>query len=44
MQKFNERNGDYTVVKLTSLQQNVALNDSEFEVKLPGGTKVVDKF
>jgi outer membrane lipoprotein-sorting protein len=44
MQKFNERNGDYTVVKLTNLQQNVALNDSEFEVKLPGGTKVVDKF
>lgn len=44
MQKFNERNGDYTVVKLTNLQQNVALNDSEFEVKLPGGTKIVDKF
>ncbi len=44
MQKFNERNGDFTVVKLTNLQQNVALNDSEFEVKLPAGTKVVDKF
>lgn len=44
MQKFNERNGDYTVVKLTNLQQNVALNDNEFEVKLPAGTKVVDKF
>ena len=44
MQKFNERNGDYTVVKLTNLQQNIALNDNEFEVKLPGGTKVVDKF
>lgn len=44
MQKFNERNGDYTVVKLTNVQQNIALNDGEFEVKLPGGTKVVDKF
>ncbi len=44
MQKFNERNGDYTVVKLTNLQQNIALNDNEFEVKLPAGTKVVDKF
>jgi outer membrane lipoprotein-sorting protein len=44
MQKFNERNGDYTVVKLTNLQQNVALNDSEFDVKLPIGTKIVDKF
>lgn len=44
MQKFNERNGDFTVVKLTNLQQNVALNDSEFEVKLPAGTKIVDKF
>lgn len=44
MQKFNERNGDYTVVKLTNLQQNVAINDGEFEIKLPGGTKIVDKF
>jgi outer membrane lipoprotein-sorting protein len=44
MQKFNERNGDYTVVKLTNVQQNLALNDGDFEVKLPGGTKVVDKF
>ena len=44
MQKFNERNGDYTVVKLANLQQNLALNDSEFDVKLPGGTKLVDKF
>jgi outer membrane lipoprotein-sorting protein len=44
MQKFNERNGDYTVVKLTNLQQNLALNDNEFEVKLPSGTKIVDKF
>lgn len=44
MQKYNERNGDYTVVKLTNLQQNIALNDSEFDVKLPNGTKVVDKF
>jgi outer membrane lipoprotein-sorting protein len=44
MQKFNERNGDYTVVKLTNLQQNVAINDSDFEVKLPGGVKIVDKF
>jgi outer membrane lipoprotein-sorting protein len=44
MHKFNERNGDYTVVKLTNLQQNIALNDSEFDVKLPNGTKVVDKF
>lgn len=44
MWKSVERNGDYTVVKLTNLQQNVALNDSEFEVKLPNGTKIVDKF
>lgn len=44
MQKFNERNGDFTVVKLTNIQQNLALNDSEFDVKLPNGTKVVDKF
>ena len=44
MQKFNERNGDYTVVKLTNLQQNVAINDGDFEVKLPGGVKIVDKF
>ena len=44
MQKFNERNGDYTVVKLTNPQQNVAINDSDFEVKLPGGVKIVDKF
>jgi outer membrane lipoprotein-sorting protein len=44
MQKFNERNGDYTIVKLTNLQKNLALNDSEFDVKLPNGTKVVDKF
>lgn len=44
MQKYNERNGDYTVVKLTNLQQNLALNDSEFDVKLPSGTKVVDKY
>jgi outer membrane lipoprotein-sorting protein len=44
MQKFNERNGDYTVVKLTNLQQNLALNDGDFEVKLPGGTKIVDRF
>jgi outer membrane lipoprotein-sorting protein len=44
MQKYNEHNGDYTVVKLTNLQQNVAINDSEFDVKLPGGVKIVDKF
>ena len=44
MQKFNERNGDYTVVKLTNLQPNLALNDGDFDVKLPNGTKIVDKF
>jgi chaperone LolA len=44
MQKFNERNGDYTLFKMTNPQQNIALNDSDFEVKLPGGVKIVDKF
>jgi outer membrane lipoprotein-sorting protein len=43
MQKFNERNGDYTVFKLTNPQQNVAINDGDFDVKLPGGVKIVDK-
>jgi outer membrane lipoprotein-sorting protein len=41
--KIVDRNGDYTVVKLTNAQINVALNDADFNVSYPGGVKVVDK-
>lgn len=41
--KFHERNGDYTIVKLTNLEPNVKLADDLFVVKYPSGTKVVDK-
>src|SRR4030095_1133511 len=41
--KFFERNGDYTIVKLTNLEPNVKLADEAFIVKYPSGTKVADK-
>lgn len=42
-QKFVEKNGDYTIVKLTNLEPNVKLSDEAFVVKYPSGTVVVDK-
>ena len=42
-QKIVERNGDYTIVKLTNLEPNVKLPDEAFNVKYPSGTAVVDK-
>jgi outer membrane lipoprotein-sorting protein len=42
-QKFVERNGDYTLVKLTNLERNIKLTDEAFVVKYPAGTKVVDR-
>jgi outer membrane lipoprotein-sorting protein len=43
MHKFTERNGDYTIVKLTKLELNPKLDDLAFVIKLPGNTVVVDK-
>jgi outer membrane lipoprotein-sorting protein len=42
-EKFVERNGDYTLVKLTNLERNIKLADDAFVVKYPAGTKVVDR-
>ena len=42
-QKFVERNGDFTIVQLTSLEPNVKLADESFNVKYPSSTVVVDK-
>jgi outer membrane lipoprotein-sorting protein len=41
--KIVDRNGDYTVVKLTNTEVNVALKDGDFNVSYPSGVKVVDK-
>lgn len=41
--KVVDRNGDYTIVKLTNTEINVALKDSDFNVSYPNGVKVVDK-
>ena len=41
--KINDRNGDYTIVKLTNTEINVALKDADFNVSYPSGAKVVDK-
>ncbi len=41
--KLIEKNGDYTVISLRSIQLNTAIPDSAFVVNLPGGVKVVDK-
>jgi len=43
-QKLVERNGDYMLVKLTNLEQNIKLPDDAFVVKYPKDTKIVDKF
>lgn len=43
-QKLVERNGDYMLVKLTNLEQNIKLPDEAFVVKYAPGTKIVDKF
>jgi outer membrane lipoprotein-sorting protein len=42
-QKFVEKNGDYTIVKLTNLEPNLKLSDDAFIVKYPNSTVVVDK-
>lgn len=41
--KIVDRNGDYTIVKLTNTEINVALKDSDFNVSYPSSVKVVDK-
>lgn len=41
--KMYERNGDHTVVTLKNMQVNANIPDAAFNVKIPGGTKVVDK-
>lgn len=41
--KMYERNGDHTVVTLRNMQVNTNIPDAAFNVKIPGGTKVVDK-
>jgi outer membrane lipoprotein-sorting protein len=41
--KFVERNGDYTIVKLSKLELNLKLGDEAFIVKYPSGTVVVDR-
>jgi outer membrane lipoprotein-sorting protein len=43
-QKVVERNGDYTLVKLSNLEPNIRLSDEEFIVKYPSSTQVIDKF
>ena len=43
MHKFNERNGDYTIVKLSKLEFNTKLDDAAFIIKLPANTAIVDK-
>jgi len=39
--KVIEKNGDTTTVLLTGLQKNVRVDKSEFQIKLPDGTKVI---
>ena len=39
--KVIEKNNDTTTVLLTSLQKNVRVDKSEFQIKLPDGTKVI---
>ncbi|QQS45788.1 MAG: outer membrane lipoprotein carrier protein LolA [Acidobacteriota bacterium] len=41
--KMYEKNGDHTIVTLRNTQINAAIPDAAFNVKIPGGTKVVDK-
>ncbi len=41
--KMQERNGDLTVVTLKNMEINSNIPDTAFNVKIPGGTKVVDK-
>jgi len=42
-QKIVERNGDYTIVKLTNMEPNIAIADEDFKVKYPSSTQVIDK-
>ncbi|HVQ56054.1 MAG TPA: outer-membrane lipoprotein carrier protein LolA [Pyrinomonadaceae bacterium] len=39
--KVIEKNNDTTTVLLTNLQKNVRVDKSEFQIKLPDGTKVI---
>lgn len=39
--KVTEHNGDSTTVYLYDLKKNVTINASEFEIKLPKGTKIL---
>ncbi|HZS04555.1 MAG TPA: outer membrane lipoprotein carrier protein LolA [Blastocatellia bacterium] len=41
--KSVERNGDYTIVKLSNVELNTRIADADFNIKLPAGTAVVDK-
>lgn len=42
-QKAVERNGDYTLVKLSNMELNIKLADEAFNVKYPSGTSVVQR-
>lgn len=41
--KTVEKNGDYTVLKMDKLELNARIADTDFNVKLPPGTAIVDK-
>jgi outer membrane lipoprotein-sorting protein len=41
--KIIERNGDFTVVTLNSMEVNANIPDSAFNVNIPSGTKVLDR-
>jgi outer membrane lipoprotein-sorting protein len=39
--KLTEHNNDTTTVLLTNIQKNPSLKGSDFEIKLPPGTKTI---
>jgi outer membrane lipoprotein-sorting protein len=41
--KIIERNGDFTVVTLNSMEVNANIPDAAFNVNIPSGTKVLDR-